>query len=130
MSKNKLLIEGDRPMLFQPALALVLGSADEAVVLQQLHWLIKESDSGRIIEDKKWVWNTYEEWQSKFFPWMSIMKVRRIINKLEKLNLLLSCQPDGGFSRKKYYTVNYDTLNGLEKNEKPCVQNEQTICSE
>ena len=96
----------DNPILVLPRLAAAIG-LDEAIVVQQLHWWLKPSNkSGKTINGHKWIFNTYEQWQKDHFPWWSVIHIRRIFNFLEKLGVILSCQPEGGISRRKYYRLN------------------------
>jgi hypothetical protein len=95
----------DEPMLVLPKLAMAIG-LDEAIVVQQLHFWLKPSNrSGRMINGEKWIFNTYEQWQ-QHFPWWSIIHLKRIFGFLEKTGIVLSCQPEGGISRRKYYRLN------------------------
>lgn len=104
MSKSKYLIEGDRPLIVLPELVKVVG-LEPAIILQQLHWLLRDNRNGKMIDGRRWVFNTYEGWQ-KYFPWISVRSLRRYFLSLEKEKFLLSCQPEGTMSRRKYYRVN------------------------
>ena len=107
-STNTLLFD-ERPLMLLPKLANTVG-LHEAIVLQQIHFLLQMESSGRVIDGKKWVWNTLESWQREHFPFIPLRTLRRAILSLERFGLLVSCQPDGRVSRKKYYRVNYRTL--------------------
>lgn len=113
---SKLLIN-EPPMVFQPSLATVIG-VEEAVILQHIHYLLKDKSNGKTIKGERWIYNTYEEWISRWFPWMSVITLKRKIRKLEKMELLESCQPEGGISRKKYYRINSTTLKALEDDDR------------
>lgn len=106
--KNLLLDE--KPLFVLPQFAVKVG-LDEAIVLQQLHYLLREEASnGRIINDKKWIFNTYENWQKNYFPFWGIDKLKKIFISLEKSKLVFSCQPEGGISRRKYYRINMEEV--------------------
>jgi len=107
-STNTLLFD-ERPLMLLPKLANTVG-LHEAIVLQQIHFLLQMESSGRVIDGEKWVWNTLESWQREHFPFLSLRTLRRAIDSLERRRLLVSCQPDGRVSRKKYYRVNYKSL--------------------
>ncbi len=82
---SRLLIE-EHPVMIIPSLAVKLG-VNEAVVLQQMHyWLVK---STHIKDKRKWVYNTYKDWQEQL-PFWSERSLRRTINSLEKKGLVLS----------------------------------------
>jgi len=77
-------------------------------VLQQVHyWLVNPHSVGKIIDGAKYVYNTYDDWQSMNFPFWSANTIGRIFRSLEEMELLISQQP-GQYDRKKYYTINYD----------------------
>lgn len=120
---SKLLLE-ESPILVLPSLAEKIG-LNESIFLQQLHYWLKDSSNFR--ENEKWVYNTYEDWNSQF-PFWSESTIRRIITKLENSGLLIT----GNFNKMKidktkWYRINYELLEGMSS---PSVQNEQSECSE
>lgn len=120
---SKLLLD-ESPILVLPSLATKIG-LNESIFLQQLHYWLK--DSNNIRDNHKWVYNTYEDW-SEQFPFWSVSTIRRIITKLENLNLLII----GKYNRlkidkTKWYRINYETLQDMSS---PSVQNEQSECSD
>lgn len=94
----------EAPLLVIPSLAVSIG-LNEALILQQFHYLGNSGNSGRIINGERWVYDTYEELQRKFFPFWSLNTIKRTIAGLENSGWLLSCQPEGSVSRRKYYRV-------------------------
>lgn len=102
---SNLLID-DEPLQVLPKLAVAIG-LDEAIVVQQLHyWLNPKRKSGKIIDGRRWVYNTYAEWRTTNFPFWSEIHIKRIFLILEKCGIIVSCQPEGRFSRRKYYRLN------------------------
>ena len=81
---SKLLID-DYPIQILPKLATEIG-LNEAIVLQQIHYWLNQSSHNR--DGKKWIYNTYDDW-NKQFPFWSVMTIRRVINSLEKQKLIL-----------------------------------------
>jgi DnaD/phage-associated family protein len=117
---SKLLLD-EKPILVLPSLAEKIG-LNEAIILQQLNYWIQISKHEH--EGRKWVYNTYEDWQMQF-PFWSISTIRRAISKLEKEGLLIA----GNFNRShidktKWYSIDFEVLEGLNS---PSVQNEQSI---
>ncbi len=100
---GNLLID-DYPLMLLPKLAVKVG-LNEAVVMQQIHFLINLPEGGRIMDDRKWIWNTHKQWHEKYFKWWSISTIKRTFESLEKMGAVISCQPDGRMSRKKYYRI-------------------------
>ncbi|MCQ6280833.1 hypothetical protein [Bacillus sp. EB600] len=90
---EKRLIQ-ERPLVILPSLAMKIGLR-EAIILQQIHfWL---TASLHIIEERRWVYNTYKEWQ-KQFPFWSECTIKRSILHLEEQGLLIS----GNWTRRKW----------------------------
>ena len=114
------------PLLVDQDLATVIG-LNEAIVLQQLnYWL--HSKSAKKINDKWWVYNTYENWKKQNFPFWSVATIRRAFSSLEKKEVVVSANFNrAGFDKTKWYSIDETKLNQLMSS--ACDQNEQTICS-
>lgn len=106
---SKLLMD-EKPLIVMPRLAVQVG-LPESIFLQQLHyWLDK---SANVQEENKWVYNTVKEWQIQF-PFWSESTIRRIIDKLEKSEIIIS----GNFNKlpidkTKWYRINYPKLDEI-----------------
>lgn len=119
---NNLLID-DYPILVLPKLATEIG-LNEAIVLQQMHYWINKSN--HIHDNKRWIYNSYKEWE-QHFPFWSNATIRRTISSLEKQELVLVGNYNkAGFDKTKWYSINYSKLEGVSKR---VAQNEQTSCS-
>lgn len=119
---SKLLID-DYPIQVLPKLAIEIG-LNEAIILQQIHYWLNQSNHNH--DGKKWIYNTYDDW-NKQFPFWSVMTIRRAINSLEKQNLILIANYNkAGFDKTRWYSINYPVVESVNRR---CVQNEQTICS-
>ena len=107
--KNSLLIN-EAPLQVLPTLAAKIG-LNEAIVLQQLHyWLVNPKNAGKVVDGKKWIFNTYEEWQENF-PFWSTRTIARIFASLEQQGIVISDQFNkGAYDRTKFYTIDYDML--------------------
>ena len=111
---SKLLID-EYPLLVLPSLAVKIG-LNEAIVLQQVHYWIKQSGKPR--DGKMWIYNTFDDWQRQF-PFFSMSTLKRTIKSLEESNLLIT----GNYNkqktdRTKWYTIDINLLNS------PLVQND------
>ena len=107
---SKLLIH-DNPILILPTLAVKIG-LNEAVVLQQIHyWLVT---SAHVKEGKKWVFNTYKDWQLQL-PFWSESTIKRTIKSLEDQGYLISANFNRfKMDKTKWYSINYEKLEQLE----------------
>jgi hypothetical protein len=104
MSKSNLLID-ETPLVFQPSLARAIGLS-EAIVLQTMHYLCSNKRCGRIVDDKRWIYNSYKGWQEEFFPFWSERTIADVFRALEKMGLIRSQQLDIKQGKAmKYYTV-------------------------
>lgn len=120
---NNLLID-DYPILVLPKLATEIG-LNEAIILQQIHYWLNTSKHHH--DGKKWIYNSYPEWQKQFTFW-SERTIKRTFGSLEKQNLLhVGNYNKAGFDRTKWYSVNYETLNKLVA--RPSGQNDPTMRS-
>jgi hypothetical protein len=111
---SKLLIE-DRPLQCLPKLAQRLGSADRAIILQQIHYLMQAAEEVeseyKFVKGVWWVYNTYKQWRDKYFVWLSERKIQTHILALEKGGYLETMQSVKNKSdRTKWYTINYRML--------------------
>lgn len=117
---NKLLID-DYPIQVLPKLAKEVG-LNEAIFIQQLHYWTN-GKSSKLIDGKRWIYNTYKDWEENF-PFWSNATIRRTISSCEKQKLVFVGNYNrAGFDKTKWYAVNYETVDGMSKR---IAQNEQT----
>jgi len=103
---SKLIID-ERPLLVPPTLASKIG-LNEAIVLQQIHFLSTISDNE--IDGRKWVYNSYDDWQNQF-PFWSRPTIVRIFKRLEDAELIIAGNYNKrAYDRTKWYAVNYKKL--------------------
>ena len=103
------LLLNERPLVVLPGLAESLGSLDEAVILQQLHYWLQRSNNKR--DGRTWVYNSMSDWL-KQFPWVkSRTTLTRHFDKLKKLGLVLTANYNrAGFDKTIWYSIDYDKL--------------------
>ncbi|MDI3233345.1 DnaD domain protein [Staphylococcus pasteuri] len=119
---NKLLID-DYPIQVLPKLAVEIG-LNEAIILQQMHYWLNTSNHK--YDGKKWIYNSYPEWQ-KQFPFWSLITIKRAIYSLEKQSLLhIGNYNKAKFDKTKWYSINYQTVEGMIR---PSYQNDTTSVS-
>jgi uncharacterized phage protein (TIGR02220 family) len=106
---NKRLIN-EAPLIIIPSLAVKIG-LNESVILQQVHYWLQSSK--HVFEGRKWVYNTYQDWQ-KQLPFLSESTIRRAIRFLEKEGYLISASWNKTkMGRTKWYTIDYEKLKEL-----------------
>lgn len=111
------LLLDDRPLQVLPKLAIRIG-LNEAIVLQQLHWLLQGPANGRKIAEHKWIFNTVDEWRAQYFQFWSNRTIKTIFSNLARMNLIETCQPEGRLSRRKYYRVNLEIVHQISEGAK------------
>ena len=110
------------PLLVDQNLATVIG-LNEAIVLQQLQHSL-HSKGAKKINDKWWIYNTYENWKKQNFPFWSVATIRRTFSNLEKKGVAVSANFNRtGFDKTKWYSIDEAKLNQLMSS--VCDQNEQ-----
>lgn len=113
-SKNaKSLLMDENPLIVLPRLATTVG-LQEALILQQLHFLLQNPKNGKKINGERYIYNTYPEWRTHF-PFWSAITIGRHFRELEKRGLVKSTQPDQKiYNQRKYYRIDYDVLDELD----------------
>lgn len=110
--------------------AITIG-LNESIVLSQLRYWIEDTTSGKVVDDERWVYNTYEGWQKSSFPFWSVATIRRVFSSLEGMELIKSrddLNPKGS-DRTKWYTINFSHSAYGQGVSRPSAQNEQAMCS-
>ena len=78
---------------------------NQATILQTIASVL-DSGNGKVLADgERWIYGTYDKWVEIFFPMFTKVTLSRCVLEMEKKGLLISCQPDGSFSRRKYYRL-------------------------
>jgi DnaA-like protein len=117
MGMTKLLIN-EYPLMVLPSLASRIG-LNESIVLQQIHYWLDPRINKNIRDGKHWVYNTYRDWRKQFSFWSEVT-IKRIIQSLEKRNLLISSNFNKNhLDKTKWYTINYNKLQELEGSNSP-----------
>ena len=62
----------------------------------------RSKNGKKLADGKRWIFNTYRQWQ-EMFPFWTEVTIKRLFRKLERTEVLISCQPEGTISRRKYY---------------------------
>lgn len=111
---SKLLIN-EHPLQVLPTLAVKVG-LNEAIFLQQLHYWLNNPKMGKEHEGRKYILNSFEDWQETNFPFWSIATIKRLVTKLKKQGLVLSTGRLNKMQidRTQWYTIDYDALEAIQ----------------
>ncbi len=122
------------PLVVNTTIAEILG-LNNSIIIQQLHyWVVKNKKNNHNFYDGRyWVFNSYNEW-AKVFPFWGIRTIKRIFKELEDANIILTSNYNKmRMDRTKWYTLNYEKLEEIERefNEKATVEtiDETNECS-
>lgn len=111
----KLLL--DEPSLqVQPCLAVAIG-LNEAIALQQLHWVLQNPAMGKVVDGRKYVYMSLSDWRQGHFPFWSEATVQRTFASLEAKRLVKSRDDLNAvpYDRTKWYSVDLDEVRELEE---------------
>ena len=108
---NSSLLLDEKPLIILPAFATTVGLG-EAVFVQQLHFLTRQGKSGKVVDGRRWIYNTPREWVRQYFPFWSVHTVERIIKSCKGQKIIdvrsdLNSHPS---IRTNWYAVRYDTI--------------------
>lgn len=105
------MVGGGHALLRCSTLSALEFGWEKAIIFDKLHWMITFQADGRLIYGKtvnghRWIFNTYEEWSKNCFPIFAPRTLMRLMTEMEAEGLIISCQPETGMSRRKYYRPN------------------------
>lgn len=113
-NQSRLLLD-EKPLQVLPGLAVAIG-LNEAIVLQQINFLIKGNEEKGINfhDGYYWTYSSAKKWKD-VFPWWSVATIKRVIASLEAKKLLVA----GNYNklqidRTKWYRICYDALSHFD----------------
>jgi len=109
---SRMLLD-EHPIVILPSLAAKIG-LNEAIVVQQLNYWLHETTKAKkqthYRDGYYWVWNTYEDWHCQF-PWWSTRTIRRILEDLEELGLVITANYNKmPMDKTKWYRIDYEVF--------------------
>jgi hypothetical protein len=110
-TEQSALLLNEEPLQVLPSLAVAVG-LNEAIILQQLHYWLKRSE--HVLDDRPWIYNTYEQWRSQF-PFWSADTIKRAMHHLESQEVITTTTRfnRNPIDKTKWYTINYAHLNAV-----------------
>jgi hypothetical protein len=100
-----------------PELAIFVG-LNEAIFLQQLHFILTNNDSvGQFVDGKKWYRDKPIDFAEKYFPYWDESVVKRTIANLRKDGLILARADLNKIKKDRslWYTINYPAIEKLNE---------------
>jgi len=87
---GNLLID-ENPLIVLPSLVKKCnGNVTKAMLLQQIHFLLRQPRSGIDHDDQHWIWKTAEEWVEDGFIWLKPSSISKALRELEEDELIIS----------------------------------------
>ena len=112
--KKITLLLDEQPLFLLHTLAALLG-VSQAIFIQQLHYWIQIS--GKEIDERRWIYNSLEEW-GKQFPFWKKDSLHRLIKKLVDMKIIIVGNYNKkGYDRTRWYSIDYEVLNNLASSE-------------
>ena len=100
-------------------IAAALGDVNAAIILQQLNYWMKKEGVGVIVDGIKYIYNTYRNWTSQQFKWLSERQFRKAMGLLRSLEIVEVIQHQSKkWNQTNYYSLNYDRLAEFLEREK------------
>jgi hypothetical protein len=92
-------------------IATALGSFEAAVILQQLHYWTQKEGIGVIIDQTKYIYNTFKDWVSQQFTFLTEWKFRKGMNILRSLSIVRVIRyKSRQWNQTNYYNLDYGQL--------------------
>lgn len=96
---------------FDMNLAEALGSMEAAVILQQLHYWMQKEGMGVMVDGSKFIYNTFSDWVSQQFRWLSVWQFRKAMSLLRSLDIVEVIRYKAPqWNQTNYYNLNYKRL--------------------
>ena len=112
VSNSSPLLINESPLQVLPSLAVELGNVNEAIILQQIQYWLKNPKSGRVDKSgRKYIRDTYEEWHTQI-PWLSVRSIKERFKSLKNKGIVITSNLNKSrFDRTQWYSIDYDKLN-------------------
>ncbi|HEY9766882.1 MAG TPA: hypothetical protein V6C71_00035 [Coleofasciculaceae cyanobacterium] len=96
---------------FDMEIAAALGSFEAAGILQQLHYWTQKEGIGVIIDQAKYIYNTFEQWVKNQFTFLLVWKFRKAMSLLRSLSIVKVIRyRSKEWNQTNYYNLNYGKL--------------------
>ncbi len=127
LKDSRLLITHVPTLQVLKPLADAIG-VTQAILLQQVHFLLTDPEKGYVKNNRKWVYNTIKQWQKKNFTFYSISTISRGFAALEKKELLLVDKPHKKRgNHTKSYSIDYNKVEALIMTESVKMNNSEFV---
>ena len=92
-------------------IAEALGSMEAALILQQLHYWMEKEGLGVKINNAKYIYNSFKDWVSQQFTFLTEWKFRKAMKILRSLSIVDVIRYKAPqWNQTNYYSLNYEKL--------------------
>jgi hypothetical protein len=103
---------------FDMQIAAALGDINAAIIIQQLHYWMQKKDVGVIVKGIKYVYNTFYQWVSQQFSWLSVWQFRKAMDLLRSLSIVKVIRYKASqWNQTNHYSLDYERLQEWAKAE-------------
>lgn len=108
------LLMDERPITISRRLACLVG-LNESLVLQQTHYSMGKADFGKVVDGRRWIRMTLDDWREEF-PFLGPDALRAALKKARATGVLMANQELNreGRDRSTWYSINYAALEDLD----------------
>jgi hypothetical protein len=103
---------------FDMNIAAALGDINAAIIIQQLHYWMSKKEVGVIADGIKYVYNTFYDWTSQQFSWLSVWQFRKSMSLLRSLSIVKVIRYKASqWNQTNHYSLDYERLQEWAKAE-------------
>ena len=96
---------------FSAEIASALEDINAAVIVQQLHYWMQKEKVGVVVDGVRWVYNSFPDWVTNQFKWLSSWQFRKSMTRLRNLGIVKVIRYKARqWNQTNYYTLDYDVL--------------------
>jgi len=116
---NSKFLFDESPIALQRPLCVILGSADDAAIVQQIHYWCETNrkmgrESTHFHEGRWWVYNTVDQWIEDLC-WLSEGQLTRRLKKLRGKGVVIAEKRNkAAWNHTLWYSIDYDLLHSLD----------------
>ena len=97
--------------MFDAEIAAALGDVNAAIIIQQLNYWLSKEKVGVIVDGTKFIYNTFRDWVSEQFPWLSVWQFRKAMSLLRQLGIVKVIRhKQRQWNQTNYYSLDCDRL--------------------
>lgn len=115
---------------FDAQIAAALSDFNAAVIIQQLHYWMQKPEVGTIVDNVKYIYNTFVDWVNQQFPWLSVWQFRKAMSLLRSLGIVKVIRYKAKeWNQTNYYTLDYNRLSKFLQSKSATTTENSEMCN-